>query len=288
LLRAFRREHFLVRTKLTSLNVLTVATANNAFMHFLRTKTLSTFLTIFAVWTLFGVAQAQSGTAGQPKSADWTGFYRIARGKDLGESKPLNMNLNEVIIAHLQPWARAKMEATDGVADDTAAVCQPDGIFRYPAVAGTFLWLPSSDKILIVYWELNTAGVQRIHLNRTHPKNLLPTWNGYSTGHREGDTLVVDTIGFNDKSWLQPAMEPHTEEAHMIQRIRQVGGGALIEMVWKVEDRQALTSAYTYSRYYKKVGQSMEANFCNQEPQTWRDFRKKHLDSQLERARKVK
>jgi hypothetical protein len=161
---------------------------------------------------------------------DWTGFYALARGKDLGSFKPLNLNLHEVIVAHLQPWARAKMETTDGVADDPGGTCQPDGIFRYPTFAGSFLWLPFADKILIVYNEINTAGVERVYLNRQHPRNLLPTWNGDSIGHWEGDTLVVDTIGFNDKSWLQPGMEPHSEEAHLIQRIRQIGDGAFIEI----------------------------------------------------------
>jgi len=223
--------------------------------------------------------------AGPP---DWTGFYSLARGKDLGSFKPVNLNLHEVIVAHLQPWARAKMEATDGVADDPGGTCQPDGIFRYPSFAGSFLWLPLTDKILIVYNEINTAGVERVYLNRQHPKNLLPTWNGDSIGHWEGDTLVVDTIGFNDKSWLQPGMEPHSEEAHLIQRIRQVGNGAFIEITNVVEDRQALTSAYTYSRYYKRTGESLAENVCAEDPQVWKDFRRKALQPHLEHSREVR
>src|SRR5208282_6078287 len=114
------------------------------------------------------------------------------------------------VADHLQPWAKAKMLATDGVADDTGAACQPSGIFRFPPNAGRFLWLPTTDKILIVYGmqALNTAGVQRVYLNRQHPKNLPPAWNGDSIGHWEGDRLVVDTIGFNDKSWLHTDRQP--------------------------------------------------------------------------------
>jgi hypothetical protein len=231
---------------------------------------------------------AAAALSAQAAAPDWTGFYSLARGKDLGSFKPVSPNLHEVIVAHLQPWARAKMEATDGVADDPGGTCQPDGIFRYPVFAGSFLWLPSPDKILIVYNEINTAGVQRVYLNRQHPKNLLPTWNGDSIGHWEGDTLVVDTIGFNDKSWLQPGMEPHSEEAHYIQRFRQVGDGAYMEMTAKVEDRQALTSAYTLSRYYKKTGESMAENVCAEDPQIWKDFRRKALQRHLDPSREVK
>ncbi len=239
--------------------------------------------------TIVVLAALPAAAGTPPKSADWTGYYTMARGKDLAGFKPLNMDLNSVVIAHLQPWALAKMEATDGVADDTGGVCQPDGIFRYPAMAGSFLWLPAAGRILMVFGPeaLNTAGVQRIYLNRKHPKNVPPTWNGDSIGHWEGDTLVVDTTGFNDKSWLFPGREPHTEEAHMVQQIRRVGDGSLIEVNWRVEDRQALTSAYTYSRYYKKVGDEMGEEVCSDDLQIWKDFRNKRLLPALERSREA-
>src|SRR5262249_43831999 len=121
-----------------------------------------------------------------------------------------------LIIPHLQPWAKARMEATDGVADDTGQVCLPDGIFRYPRMAGRFLWLQERGRIVMVFGLVNTAGVRRIYLDRPHPKNPLPTWNGHSTGRWEEDTFAIDTVGFNDKSWLFGGMEPHTEEAHLI------------------------------------------------------------------------
>src|SRR5262249_49089764 len=134
-------------------------------------------------------------------------------------------DLDKLIIAHLQPWAKAKMQATDGAADDTGAVCKADGIFRFPPFAGRFLWLPAPGKIVVGFGEINTAGIKRIYLNREHPKNLFPTWNGDSIGRWEGETLLVDTSGFNSKSWLMSAMEPHTEETRLTERIRRVTGG---------------------------------------------------------------
>jgi hypothetical protein len=250
-------------------------------------KRTAIVLAILAVCALPCGAQAPSGATARP-APDWSGYYTLASGKDLGNFKPLNLNLPEVIFAHLQPWAKAKMAATDGIAEDTGQLCQPTGIFRNPPFAGSFLWLPGPDKIVVAYGALNTAGVQRIYLNRQHPRNLPPTWNGHSVGHWEGDTLVVDTIGFNDKSWLQPTMEPHTGEAHLIQRIRQVGNGDFIEIHYTVEDWKALTSAYSYSRYYKKVGESMRENVCTDDIQIWRDFKNERLKPLLQRSREVK
>lgn len=241
-----------------------------------------------AVCASDAAARAQSASAPQP-ARDWTGYYTLATSaRDLAGLQPLNPNLPEVILAHLQPWARAKMEATDGIAEDTGQLCQPTGIFRNPPFAGSFLWLPGPDKIVIVYGATNTAGIQRVYLNRPHPRNLLPTWNGDSIGRWDADTLVVDTIGFNDKSWLQPTMEPHTEEAHLVQRIRQVRDGAFIEIHYTVEDRKALTSAYSYSRYYRRAGESLRENICNEGLQDWREFKRKHMAPILERARQVK
>lgn len=237
---------------------------------------------------------ADSASNGQPSPSDWTGFYTLARAKDLAgtDLKPVapDYDLDKLIVAHLQPWAKAKMQVTDGTADDTGAVCKADGIFRFPPFAGRFLWLPAPGKIVIVYGEINTAGVRRIYLNREHPKNVPPTWNGDSIGHWDGETLVVDTVGFNGKSWLMSGMEPHTEETHLTERIRRVtaGGKTFLELVAVVEDRHALTSAYTYTRYYRKVDAEMGENICNEDLSLWKGWRNGALKRQWDKASEVK
>ena len=241
-------------------------------------------LAVFATTLFPNLASAQSD------HPDWFGYYALARN-GIGSLKPVAADLDAEIIKHLQPWAKAKMEMTDGVADDTGGVCLPDGIFRNPPFAGRFVWLPAGDHIVQVFWEVNTAGVRRIYLNRGHPKNVPLTWNGDSVGHWEGDTLVVDTIGFNDKSWLMSGMEPHTSEAHMIERIRLVneGDASGIEIKTVVEDRHALTSAYAYTRYYRKGPiEGMNENVCADDIEIWKEWRNKALEKQYQRAKQVK
>ena len=228
-----------------------------------------------------------------PETPDWTGYYTLATPRELAgaglkQDFP-GEELNNLIVPHLQPWAKARMEATDGIADDTGQVCLPDGIFRYPSMAGRFLWLQERGRIVMVFGLVNTAGVRRIYLDRPHPKNPLPTWNGHSIGRWEGDTFNIDTVGFNDKSWLFGGMEPHTEEAHLVERVLLVANGAFMEINITVEDRHALTSAYTYKRYYKRQpAAEMPENVCNEDPVTWKQFRNAALRKQLERARVVK
>jgi len=238
-------------------------------------------------------AEALPATKSTIQSSDWTGYYQIAlTPKALGDFKPIHPNLDRVIGDYLQPWAKLKLAATNGVADDVGQVCLPDGLFRYPGFAGTFLWLATPDKVVLVYGQINTAGVQRIYLDRhQHPRNLLPTWNGDSIGHWEGDTLFVDTTGFNGESWLVSSMAPHTEEAHLTQRIRRVkngsNDGAYIEILYTLEDRGALTSALQYSRYYRRTANAMAENICAEDAATWKEFRNKALRPLVEKSKQV-
>ena len=223
---------------------------------------------------------------------DWTGYYMLARDRDAVGLNIISPDFSKTIADHLQPWAKLKMEETNGIADDTGAVCQPAGILRVPGTpfSGNFLFLPHGDKIVMACYQNVTSRARRIYLNRQHPKNVPPTWNGHSVGHWEGDTLVVDTIGFNDKSWLSSDMAPHTEETHLMERMRQIqhNGSTYIEIVGTVEDRHALTSAYTYSRYYKKQPQEMPVIICADDIGMWKEWRNAQLNQINERAHQVK
>jgi hypothetical protein len=242
------------------------------------------FLATLALSTI-GYAESVPGSG-------WTGFYMVARGRDLAGLNVVNPDLAKTVFEHLQPWAKLKMEATNGVADDTGAVCLAHGILAAVGspFSGNFLMIPQRDKVIMAFWEINTSRVRRIYLNRQHPENLLPSWNGDSIGHWEGDTLIVDTIGFNDQSWLSGNMTPHTEQTHLTERMRQIehDNNRYIELVGKVEDRQALTSAYTYTRYYKNQNRDMDEHVCAEDLTQWKHWRNEALKKEYDRATEVK
>jgi hypothetical protein len=78
---------------------------------------------------------------------------------------------------------------------------------------------------------------------RKHNTDLGPTWLGDAIGHWEGDTLVVDTIGFNDKTWLDRAGHPHSTELHLVERIRRVDQNTLTDDI-TIEDPKAYTKPW--------------------------------------------
>jgi hypothetical protein len=75
---------------------------------------------------------------------------------------------------------------------------------------------------------------------RKHPDDLLPTWQGHSIGWWEGDTLVVDTVGYNDKFWFDRRGTPHTEQLHTIERYTRLNYGTLVTEV-ALEDPAAFS-----------------------------------------------
>src|ERR1700723_361668 len=78
---------------------------------------------------------------------------------------------------------------------------------------------------------------------RKHNTALGPTWLGDAIGHWDGDTLVVDTIGFNDKTWLDRAGHPHSADLHLVERIRRVDDKTLTDDI-SIEDPKAYTKPW--------------------------------------------
>ena len=78
--------------------------------------------------------------------------------------------------------------------------------------------------------------VRRVYLNVPHSANLKPSWYGESVGHYEGNTLVIDTIGLNDKTFVDNFRTPHSEKLHVVERLRLVEDGKFLEAEVMIDD----------------------------------------------------
>jgi hypothetical protein len=87
--------------------------------------------------------------------------------------------------------------------------------------------------------------VRRIYLNRKHSAQPKPSWYGESVGHYEGDTLIVDTIGLNDKTLVDNYRTPHTDRMHVVERFRLIDGGSTLEAAVTVDDPGAFTMPWS-------------------------------------------
>jgi hypothetical protein len=85
---------------------------------------------------------------------------------------------------------------------------------------------------------------------RAHPEDPDPTWMGHSIGRYEGDTLVVDTVGFNDKTWLDRVGHPHSGELHLVERFRRIDRNTLTDEL-TIEDPKAYTKTWNATLYFE-------------------------------------
>jgi hypothetical protein len=149
-----------------------------------------------------------------------------------------------------QPWAKQLYEerkANKGK-DDPERFCLPNGAVRINPLP--YKIVQRKDAIALL-WEGNTHSYRRFFLDgRAHNLDIEPeSWTGQSIGKWEGDTLVVDTVGFNDKTWLDATGKPHSNEMHLIERYKRPDLGHL-DVELTIEDQKALTKPYTFNRTF--------------------------------------
>src|SRR5215470_3964256 len=94
--------------------------------------------------------------------------------------------------------------------------------------------------------------VRHVYLNVPHSKNPKLSWYGESIGHYEnGDTLVVDTIGMNDKSYVDNYLTPHSSALHVVERFKLTEGGKTLEVLVTADDPGAFTAPWSARQIYR-------------------------------------
>jgi hypothetical protein len=211
---------------------------------------------------LTGVWQGGNNRRGTWDEAN-SGLGVGGTGRDL--AAPANLGSQQVVNepAPYQPWAARKvLESFNrrGI-DDPAALCLPPGLPRL-AITGLFPQqiIQTPQQIVILYEYMNVFRV--IPLNARHHDDLVPTYLGDSVGHWEGDTLVVDVIGFNDKTWLTGTGTFHSEALHLTERYTRLDKDQINYDV-TIEDPTVLTRPWTvHSTIMLREGTRVQEYIC--------------------------
>jgi hypothetical protein len=156
-----------------------------------------------------------------------------------------NLSLTEVPF---QLWARALYEYRQANFERDAphSRCKPSPGPRQIGTAYGFEFVEMSDLQRMFIFDIGGPYSFRIIYmdGRAHPANLQSTYTGHSTGRWEGDSLVVDTMGFNEGSWIEAEGFPHTDKLHLIERFTRSDFNTLKYEV-TVEDPGAYTGPWT-------------------------------------------
>ncbi len=116
-------------------------------------------------------------------------------------------------------WGADNFKNYDVSKFDYTGHCLPFGLMRSMNVGGYPIQIIQYDKYVALLFEQNTW-FHVVAMGRDHAKNLNATWFGDSVGKWDGDTLVVDTIGFNGQTRLDTIGHPHSDQMHLIERFR--------------------------------------------------------------------
>jgi hypothetical protein len=165
----------------------------------------------------------------------------------------------------LQPWAKEELrKANERALSGKAAYtpkerCWPIGVpgfLLYPVFPVYFLQTPQE---VVMIWAEDHQ-VRHVYLNRQHSAQVKPSWFGESVGRYEGDTLVVDTVGVNGRTFVDNYRTPHTDKLHVIERFRMTDGGKTLEARVHVEDPGAFTTAWEALQRYRRIDSSGDKN----------------------------
>ncbi len=202
---------------------------------------------------------------------DLSGVYQaIPNSRTLPGGLKNSGSPSEIVLL---PPAVAQMK-TVNLKEDPWRLCQPVGEFRMMArERAKFELVPESGILVMLFEDVAHGLLRTIYLKRSHAERSLvgsapdsgpntTTWFGDSVAHWEKDTLVVDTIGFNTRTWLNDAGAQHSEALHLIEHIRPILKGQFLEYEMTAADPMALAKPYTYRRYFEKLSTEIGENVC--------------------------
>jgi hypothetical protein len=172
----------------------------------------------------------------------------------------------------LQPWTIPSMKkANDAVLAGKIPFrarerCWPVGVPGFVAysLVEPFYFYQTPEKVVIIVQ--NGPEIRRIYLNTTHSKNVKPSWYGESVGHYEnGDTLVIDTIGISTKSFIDNYSTPHTDQLHVVERLKLAADGKTVDVSVFVEDPGAFTTPWMAVQRWRRVENApIQPIVCNE------------------------
>jgi len=237
----------------------------------MRNRAIGAFILAAVLISVPAAEAQQNSTAPQPKTQksaasaaipDFSGYWGPGSHGPLGgwDKNPPPMT----------PWGLERYNAArppfgpkatfENINDPVQLYCDPPGIPRIYPYPWEFTILQTKDVVYQLFEFTRTW--RSIAMDRDHPKDPDQTWLGDSVGHYEVDTLVVDTVGFNDKTWLDQTGYPHSDQLHLIERIRLADHDTL-EIGLTAIDPKAYTQPITGKRMFKRTNSPMGETICS-------------------------
>jgi hypothetical protein len=207
---------------------------------------------------------------GSPKPIGQDPAHRYISNDESGVTgQQPTQRISDINNPNLKQWAKDVMKKdNEGVlagkfAFTARSSCTPGGVPGFDVLLGGALYILQSPTEVAMIFSGN-AEVRHIWLNASHSANLKPSWYGESVGHYEGDTLVVDTIALNDKTFLDNYRTPHTDKLHVTERWRLIEAGKKLEILITLDDPGTFNQSWQALRQYDRVNRAFAEDICSE------------------------
>jgi hypothetical protein len=168
---------------------------------------------------------------------------------------------------NVKQWAKDIMKKDNDeviagkMAKTSRQSCEPAGMPGYDMYGfQPIYFLQEPKKVTMVF--TGDQQVRHVYLDVPHSANPKSSWYGESVGHYEGDTLIIDTIGLNTKSFVDNYRTPHSEKLHVTERWRIIEADSILEVRFTVDDPDTYYQPWTAIQRFRRVPTPMDEEVC--------------------------
>ncbi len=241
-----------------------------------RAASIPDFSSKDAAW-VFGLGD-YAAIPGEPSPARNDPAHRYVSNNEFRASgaQP-TYRIADLSNPNIQPWAKEIMKRENDKAlsgrmpYSARASCMPSGVPAFIMAAVEPIHFMQTPKQVTMIFS-GDAQVRRIYLDVPHSANLKPSWYGESVGHYEGDTLVVDTIGLNDKTFIDNYRTPHSAKLHVVERYKLIDDGKTLEVTFRIEDPDTFYQPWSAIGKLRRVQMPMHEEACAENNQNLFDY----------------
>jgi hypothetical protein len=222
-----------------------------------------------SAWVGIGIG-AFLPVEGSPKPVGQDPAHRYISNDEAGVTgQQPTQRISDIGNSNLKQWAKDIMKKDNDevlkgkFAFTSRSSCKAAGVPGFDVILGGALYILQSPSEVTMIFSGNNE-VRHIRLNASHSVNVKPSWYGESIGHYEGDTLVVDTIGLNDKTFLDNYRTPHTDKLHVTERWRMIEEGKKLEILLAIDDPGTFNQPFKMLRQYDRVNRILAEDICSE------------------------
>ena len=219
-------------------------------------------------WVSLNSFGLRSPPSGPGPLGDLQGYSHFGFGVDEAR-RAVNSNpwIGDYRSAILTPWAAAilKEKAETAIKGEdpfwAQSNCWPGGMASV-LWAGPRYFVQTKDVVYIIY--ARDHDVRRVYMNQQHSNRHRPSWYGESVGHYEGDVLVVDTLGFNGKAFIDRYGTPHSDKLHVVERYKVLADGKTLEVTLTYQDPTAFATTWSAIVRYNRTEDPLTEEACSE------------------------